>query len=253
MPRRVSIPSSEVPYLTKRTIEQETMVLLAEYGERFERVVEPPVPIDEIIELHLKLTFELRDLQQLFGLGDVHGATWVNEGRIVVDASLDPHDNPRMLGRFRFTAAHETGHWRLHRPHYLKNTSQMKLFDESADKPAYICRSSARKERVEWQADFFAACLLMPREMIVKAWEERRGSLKPMALDDLRKHEAEISSPRIARRGGLGPDRATMDTALLDWYGRPLAEQFQVSPEAMRIRLEELRLLVRDKQPTLFD
>ncbi len=122
MGRRVAIPTSEVPYLSKQAIEQEATVLLAEYGERFELVVEPPVPVDEIIELHLQLAFELKDLQQLFGYGDVHGATWVNEGRIAVDVSLDPHDNPRKLGRFRFTAGHETGHWRLHRPHYLRNT-----------------------------------------------------------------------------------------------------------------------------------
>jgi len=242
MPRRVSIPGSEVPYLSKHAIEQEATVLLAEYSERFKPVVEPPVPVDEIIELHLELTFELKDLQELFRYGDVHGATWISEGRIAVDQSLDPHENPRKLGRFRFTAGHETGHWRLHRKHYLKDTAQLKLFDETAEKPAYICRSSARKQRVEWQADYFSACLLMPREMVVKAWEKRRGSLKSMALDDLRKHETEIVSSEVLRRGSLGMDRETIDNTLLERYGRPLAEQFQVSPEAMRIRLEELRL-----------
>lgn len=253
MPRRVAIPSSEVPYLSKRAIEQDAAVLLAEYGERFDPAVGPPIPVDEIIEVHLQLMFEMRDLRQLFGLGDVHGATWINEGRVAVDVSLDPHDNPRKLGRFRFTAAHETGHWRLHRPHYLQNRAQRKLFDESAEKPAYICRSSARKERVEWQADFFAACLLMPREMIEKAWEQQHGSLKPMALDDLREHEPEITAAEVMRRGSLGMDRETIDNTLLEWYGLPLAEKFQVSPEAMRIRLEEMGLLVRKKEATLFD
>ena len=37
----------------------------------------PPVPIDEIIELHLKLEFEIRDFQTLFGFGDVHGAIYL--------------------------------------------------------------------------------------------------------------------------------------------------------------------------------
>lgn len=253
MPRRVAIPSSEAPYLSKRAIEQEATVLLAEYGERFDPVAEPPIPVDEIIEVHLQLIFEMRDLRQLFGLGDVHGATWVNEGRVAVDQSLDPHNNPRKLGRFRFTAAHETGHWRLHRQYYLKNRAQLKLFDETAEKPAYICRSSARKKRVEWQADLFAACLLMPREMIVKAWEKRHGSLKPMALDDLREHESEITTAEIIRRGSLGMDREAIDNALLEWYGLPLAEEFQVSPEAMRIRLEEMSFLVRKNEPTLFE
>jgi Zn-dependent peptidase ImmA (M78 family) len=253
MSRRVSIPNNEVPFLSKHAIEQEAAVLLAEYGQRFQPVVELPIPIDEIIELHLELTFELKDLQQLFGYGDVHGATWVNEGLIAVDVSLDPHENPRKLGRFHFTAAHETGHWRMHRNHYLKNTAQRGLFDETENKPAYICRTSGRKQRVEWQADFFAACLMMPREMVVKAWENHHGSLKPMILADLRERETEIISAEVLRRGGLVTDRETIDDALLDWYGRPLADQFQVSAEAMRIRLEEMQFLKRKKEASLFD
>ena len=253
MPRRIAIPSNEVPYLSKQAIEQEATVLLAEYGERFEAIVEPPIPVDEIIELHLGLTFELKDLQQLFGFGDVHGATWINDGLIAVDVSLDPHDNPRKLGRFHFTAAHETGHWCMHRKHYLKNTAQLGFFDETENKPAYICRTSGRKQRVEWQADFFAACLMMPREMVLKAWENHHGSLKPMTLTDLRQRETEIIQSEVLRRGGLGMDCETIDNALLDWYSRPLAKQFQVSSEAMRIRLEEIHLLKRKKEATLFE
>ncbi|MBK8008612.1 MAG: ImmA/IrrE family metallo-endopeptidase [Rhizobiales bacterium] len=33
----------------------------------------------------------------------------------MIDDSLDPEENPSMLGRYRFTLAHEIGHWRLHR------------------------------------------------------------------------------------------------------------------------------------------
>lgn len=35
-------------------------------------------------------------------------------------------------------------------------------------------------------------------------------------------------------------------------FCRPLADTFRVSPEAMRIRLNELELLVRTKTGTLF-
>ena len=44
----------------------------------------PPVPIDEIIELHLKLEFGIRDLQRLFGFDDVHGAIWFRD-RLIDD------------------------------------------------------------------------------------------------------------------------------------------------------------------------
>jgi len=40
---------------------------------------------------------------------------------------------------------------------------------------------------------------------------------------------------------------------VLEHLARPLAERFQVSAEAMRIRLENMRLLLRKKETTLFD
>ena len=55
------------------------------------------------------------------------------------------------------------------------------------------------------------------------------------------------------RRGSLGMDGETIDNTLLEWYGLPLAEKFQVSPEAMRIRLEEMGFLVRKKEQMLFE
>jgi len=252
MPRHAKIPSNDVPFLPDKTLEAEADVLLAEYGGSFDPVTEPPVPIDEIIELYLKLQFELQDLQQLFGAADVHGAIWINERRMAVDQSLDPHDNPRKMGRYRFTLGHETGHWRLHRSHYLKDKSQRSLFDEQTGEAAYICRSN-QKPRVEIQADRFSAFLLMPRKMVLSAWENHRGSLAPVVLDDLREQESKIIASETLRRGGLAMGRETIDNTLLEWCGLPLAELFQVSPEAMRIRLESLGLLLRKKENTLFD
>jgi hypothetical protein len=252
MRRRVSVPSSDVPFLTDKAIEQETLVLLAEYSEQCRPITAPPIPIDEIIELHLKLTFELQDLRQLFHTADVHGAIWINEGRLAVDQCLDPSGNPRKLGRYRFTLGHETGHWRLHRTHYLKNEAQRSLFDKQSGKPAYICRSN-QKPRVEMQADRFSAFLLMPRDFVLRAWEQHRGNLDPVTLDDLRRQESEILAAEVLRRGRLGTDRESIDNTLLEWCGLPLAGLFEVSPEAMRIRLESLGLLVRKKEKMLFE
>ena len=67
--------SSHVPYLKKEVIESEAALVLAEYGRDHGQVTAPPVPIDEIVELHLKLTLEILDLQQIFGFGDVQGAS----------------------------------------------------------------------------------------------------------------------------------------------------------------------------------
>ena len=74
MSRRIALSRREVPYLKERELEDEALLLLAEYGREHSKVVAPPIPVDEIIEIHLKLTFELKDMAKLFGHGDVHGA-----------------------------------------------------------------------------------------------------------------------------------------------------------------------------------
>ena len=252
MPRRLAIPTNEVPYLPKKRIEEEANLLLGELAQRGEPVTSPPVPIDDIVEMHLGLTFEISDLQELFGVGDVHGALWVNEGRVAVDQSLDPDRNPRKLGRFRFTLGHETGHWRLHRTHYLKNDAARALFDKHSEKPAYVCRTTEQKRPVEWQADVFSANLLMPRKMVFAAWEVEHGSMEPIALPDLRGDETRILAEMLVRIRVAPTDQPGIDNTLLEWCGLALAEQFQVSGQAMRIRLEELGLLVRKKERTLF-
>ncbi|GIW81355.1 MAG: hypothetical protein KatS3mg105_3162 [Gemmatales bacterium] len=224
---------SEVPFLKKEVIEAEALSLLAEYGQ----ATAPPVPIDEIVELHLMLTLEIMDLQQIFGVGDVHGAIWFRSQRVGVDQSLDPARYPSKRGRYHFTLAHEAGHWRLHRHLFLRRLDQPSLFSDQEQKPDYVCRSSEKKRPVEWQADQFAANLLMPREMVKRAWHEWRGGLDPIYLRDLR-----------AERGDFGTDERVLEHAV-----RPLAEKFEVSAEAMRIRLEGMGLLLRKKEASLFE
>lgn len=203
MSRRITASGRDVPYLSERALEDEGLLLLAEYGREHAEITGPPVPIDDIIEIHLKLTFELKDLAGLFGHGDVHAALWINKKLVGVDQSLDPVVHPNMLGRFRFTLAHETGHWRLHRKYYFQDPNQKTLLTENDTKPAYICRSSEAKKPVEWQADFFAACLLMPRKMVCKAWETQHGNLNPIALADLRAKQNEMVTAELYRRAGL--------------------------------------------------
>jgi hypothetical protein len=195
-----------VPYLSRPQIRRAAAVLLDGYSARFTPVTAPPVPVEEILEIHLGLTLEIADLRELFGVGDVLGAIWMGGRTVRIDASLDPSDHPALLGRYRYTQAHEAGHWCLHR----------RLFLRDAAAPAFVCRSGHAKRPVEWQADYFAAQLLMPSHLLRAAWEEWHGSLCPAAFDD----------PVAAEQ-----------------FVRPLAHRFEVSAEPMRIRLEELELL----------
>lgn len=111
--------SHDVPFLHERDIEAEAELLLAEYSERYQPILEPPVPIEDIVELHLELIFEFKDLYKELGSPGIHGAIWINEQRIAVDEELDPTQYPAKRGRYHFTLAHETGHWRLHRKYFM--------------------------------------------------------------------------------------------------------------------------------------
>ena len=156
-----------VPYLAEKTIERDAEALLSEFAHARGLAIELPVPIEDIVEKHLKLCLEFDDTHRLFGVPragldrgqgpDILGAIFFDDRRIVIDESLDPEENPLVEGRFHFTVAHEGGgHWQLHR--HLFAT----MFTDQ-EKPSFVCRSSEAKERVEWQADFYASCLLMPR------------------------------------------------------------------------------------------
>jgi len=228
--------TSVVPFLPEKHIEEDADLLIAEYSRDHKPITAPPVPVEEMIEAQLHLTVEIDDLRTTFESDDVLGAIWFRDKLVKVDQSLDPHDRPVMLGRFRFTLAHEAGHWRLHRKHYQEDPSQSHLFG-GRGAPAYVCRSS-EKPPVEWQADTYAGYLLMPKRILIAAWTEWRGGLDPVVLAAL---------PPAPANNVRDPDLARMEQ-----FCKPLAERFEVSAEAMRIRLERLGLLLREQPDTLF-
>jgi hypothetical protein len=244
----------KVPYLQEEQIERDAAALLAEYAQARSVVIAPPIPIEDIVEKHLKLGIEFDDMHRLFkhprsGLGldpDILGAIWFDGRRIVIDESLDPEENPSKEGRYRFTLAHEGGgHWRLHRHLFAKDPKQVSLFNEPAP-PSVVCRSSQAKEPVEWQADFYASCLLMPLKLVMAAWDEMFPDRKPRVLrpDTPIAHpyvEIERMTDEFGNSIGAGADDIVLEN-----FARPLAEKFMVSPIAMRIRLEKLGLLRRE-------
>ena len=110
--------------MSDEAIEKDAQALLAEYAHARGVVIEAPIPIDDIVEKHLKHRHRVRRYapavrRAAFGLGfdpDILGAIFFDQKRIVIDESLDPEEQPAKEGRYRFTVAHEGGgHWRLHR------------------------------------------------------------------------------------------------------------------------------------------
>lgn len=244
-----------VPFLGEDEIERDTLALIGEFERSRGVIVEAPVPIEDIVEKHLKLRIEFDDMHGRLGIPrptgranadpDILGAIYFDTGHVVIDQALDPDERPRTEGRYRFTLAHEGGgHWRLHRHLFAGDPEQDWLFDEPPP-PSVVCRSSQAKERVEWQADYYAACLLMPRELLLTAWRERFGNVDPriVRMKNRMVLPADSVDPIILACRKM---HQQFDDEALESFVGPFAQRFKVSPVAMRIRLEKLNLLHRE-------
>lgn len=240
-------------FMHPQEFEDEAALMLAEYGREHGMVTAPPIPIDEIVEEHLKIAVEFRDLRAEFPEGDVLGAIYFNSKLIAIDQSLVPEENPTKQGRYRFTLAHELAHWRLHRHLYLRRAGERALLPSAPARADHVLRRSSHTDPKEVQANRLAAALLMPREMVKRAWHEWRGNMDPIYLDDLRAGQPANLPAALLRRGGTKPDDDAIDDMLLEHAARPLADKFEVSPESMRYRLVDMKLLLRKKEPSLFD
>lgn len=248
MAKRLPQTARTPRFMHQQEFDDEAALLLAEYGRERGIITAPPIPIDDIVEEHLKILVEFRDLRAEYPEGDVLGAIYFNDKRIAIDRSLVPEDFPAMRGRYCFTLAHELAHWRLHRHLYLRPAGERTLLPAVPARADHVHRRSSHIDPKEVQANRLAAALLMPREMIKRAWHELRGNMDPIYLDDLRSNQAANLPAALLRRGGDG-----LDDALFEDAARPLAELFEVSPESMRYRLEGMKLLLRKKEPTLFE
>jgi len=242
-----------IPYVPDETIERDAQALLDEYAHARGVSIEAPIPIDDIIEKHLKIGLEFDDMHRLIGvprsgltLGpDILGGIYFEDRRIVIDENLDPDTDPSKEGRYRYTAAHEVGHWRLHRELFAKDPAQGSLLDGPTP-PSVVCRSSQAKARIEVQAELYASSVLMPRKLVTAAWDDafpdrKQRVLKPPSPMD-------HSFVEFSRKTYVTPFSVETETddQALDRFATPFARKFLVSPIAMRIRLERLGLLHRE-------
>lgn len=245
-----------VPILSRREIEDIAEQVIHSYKPK---LVNSPGVLD--VELFIENYAELEmDYQDLTHDGSILGMTvfndcripvydaenekavrmTVNEGTVLIDNSLLESDQ---LRRGRFTLAHEAAHWLLHRQMYLENKNQISLFEalemEEKKLPVIKCRTSdieskGKKELVtddewmEWQADYMASVLLMPRKAFSSLVKEKFKSAK---IDK-----------NFYR---LGTDFETDLWAEAMAY--EMADFFEVSVTAAKIRLKNLGF-IKDQQ-----
>ena len=157
------------PYLKNSTIEKESIKLLESYSKDTGQLLAKPVDPIDIIE-YLGYDVDFRK-DGIYEDKNILGGLRIAEKKVEINENLSDHE-----GRMNFTAAHETGHIVLHVPFYIEKMEAGQLEIENNDsKNDILCRKEAgfegqKKEPEEWQADKFAAYLLMPSALIKKAF-----------------------------------------------------------------------------------
>lgn len=135
-----------------------------------------------------------------------------------------------------FTTAHELGHAMLH-------TELVMHRDKPLDGSTY--RGIRSKEEI--QADKFASYFLMPKKLIIKEFTERfqtkKFSIDEQSAFNLIKDGPEKLKQATRNLRGLSRKLASVERYENESFNS-LAKVFNVSAEAMAIRLEELDLVI---------
>jgi Zn-dependent peptidase ImmA (M78 family) len=138
----------------------------------------------------------------------------------------------------RFTIAHELGHWLLH-----------KADRGHRDMPIEgLNGRMGRRTLQEAEADYFAACFLLPRNLVREEFEMRFRPNVPFDVNDDTAFLLCPKDPDSLMRAGHGRSEAAAALAVREsWNGRrfkaSLVQHFRVSIPTMAIRLTELDLI----------
>lgn len=212
----------QVSYLRTKEIEAEALVVFQSYTKMIGEI-KIPIDTDLIIEKILKMELSIENLSEtlpesLIDVGDeILGVSYIDSRLVVIDSNLE--EKP---GRFAFTAAHEIGHLILHQSFIKTNFDQLSLLFKDEQPPSVVCRSNASKNRMEWQADYFAGALLMPKDIFLNHFLKELKGIGLESYDELINLNCEIRERILSK-------------IILN-----LSQTFGVSKEAARVRLEVL-------------
>ncbi len=152
--------------------------------------------------------------------------------------SISSRFNPAVQ---RFTGAHEIGHFQLH------SHSAEHIFHR--DFPIFGAVTAGRPP-LEQEADYFSACYLAPRKLVVEEFAKRFGNPPLQLTDTVAFHLCGNSradlfiAPSGSMSGLLAFGAAVAGAQKFGGYPfHSLATHFGISVSAMAIRLQELELL----------
>lgn len=212
-----------IPFLSEEEIENRANSLTENDVENIIRILKStdittkipslnPFAYADLLSLSYKIE-EMNDESQL-GLLDV------NKNLVLLNS-----DGSKIHERFRFTMAHELGHYVLHLPLFKE---QGVISVGESENTISISESDSR--RLEYQANKFASSLLMPRKLVYKLYEKYYcvfiqqkygGELRPLY------YNFKQPETRVSYRVVVGN----------------MAKQMEVSLQAIDLRLKSLGLL----------
>ena len=208
-------------------IERTAATRLAEYERQFGRISEAPVPIELIVGQLFRLTVEWDEIQEVPGECTLGGIS--PERRVIVLNLAHVDLFEKKPGLERFTIGHEAGHWEFHVDKGA--IGQPKLFDGVGEQ--FFRRSSGSGE-----------------VLVSRSNEELLSILEATQRKDSSEEERVVN--RFSAALLMPPQLVATAIAGIEWREwhqlYSLAEQFGVTPSAMRVRLDQLGHLYIDGQ-----
>ncbi len=182
----------------------------------------------------LGVNFE--QLDELGHFGNSHGRFEVaglinrDEGQIAISKRFD-------MDVRRFTAAHEIGHWVLHQDKHVLHR----------DRPLKgISTSRVPRTLDEQEADYYAACFLVPQKQLLRQFETRFGPLESFRFNDGTAFGLNPRNPsQLLTSSSDSLEWEAAIASAIRYHGEffeSLTEFFKVSTSTMAIRLREIGL-----------
>ena len=181
------IDLDKFPDIPETDIEVQAQNLVEDYFYNSDWELKAPVPVERIAESHLGYDIEITN-EGLFEDPDFLGGIHFDAKLIQVNGSIEDQE-----GRYNFTIAHELGHHCLHKDVFL----------EMETNGGIMCREQGNKPIAERQADYFAASLLMPRKLVMKAFDDVFGDTDAIELTAKKKHKLGVIANRVMKRGNF--------------------------------------------------
>ena len=232
-PSDLQYSSDGVPILSATKLEAIGTELLEVHAPK---VLERPgmTPVMEILEkvaARTGLTTAIEELGHK-GTSKILGKVSFSKKVLLLDRSLTDERKESL----RFTAAHELGHWVLHRHREIRSQKQSGPTVEFEDDEKTVCRLETKTsgDWLEWQANVFAAAVIMPRltfKAAVIAAQESFGITKNLG-------EVWLSDAHYSRKD-------------FNNVVSHIAHTYDVSKSSVEVRLRTLQILVDEERSSV--